>query len=280
VSASDISPALPGVTAASIEPMLAGGRWIRSAKPFPHIVATNVFTADSYARLEASFLRSIGRVLGRGYLEKHDIHGTTLLPTDTEAFAPLLSRGWHDLLAGLLGIPATGHVMCGVHHHTTGGDDGFPHNDLNPGWFDGDPQSGSVELSSPYTVDYMSGQVLAADAHPREMVRAAAVLLYLANDPWSPGVGGETGLYRTAADPVDQPVARVPPINNSLLAFECTPRSYHGFISNTRSPRNSIVMWLHRPKEEVTGRWGDDAIVPYGLRPKSRPSTRRSASDR
>jgi hypothetical protein len=52
----------------------------------------------------------------------------------------------------------------------------------------------------------------------------------------------------------------VPPINNSMLLFECTPYSYHSFISNRRSVRNCLVMWLHRPKEEVTARWGETVI--------------------
>jgi 2OG-Fe(II) oxygenase superfamily len=263
-----------------VESALANRRWLCRAKPFPHVVATNVFTTETYRRLEASFQATIDRVLGRAYLDEHDIHGTTLLPADTDAYSPLLSTGWHDMLADMLGIPATGHVMCGVHHHTIGSADGFPHNDLNPGWFDGDPRPGSVELSSPYTVDYTSGRILDERADPRERVRAAALLFYLANDPWSPGAGGETGLYRKATDPVDRPVVRVPPVNNSLLAFECTPRSYHGFISNNRSSRNSIVMWLHRTKADAISRWGEDAITSYGLRPKSRSSTRRSANDR
>jgi hypothetical protein len=265
---------------APVESMLANRRWLSRSKPFPHVVADNVFTADTYARLEASFRENLGRVLGHGYLEKHDIHGTTLLPADADAFSPLLSKGWHDLIAGVLNLRATGHVMCGIHHHAIGGAGGFPHNDLNAGWFDGDPAAGSIMLSSPYTVDYTSGRALAERAHPRETVRAAAALYYLANDPWSPGAGGETGLYRTSTDPVDRPATRVPPINNSLLAFECTPGSYHGFIGNKRSPRNSIIMWLHRPRADATSRWGDKSIVAYGLRPEPRPAARGPASDR
>jgi hypothetical protein len=277
VSASGVAPAEPVLPVEStIESAIANRRWLQRSKPFPHFVATNVFTADTYARLEASFRETLDRVRGHAYLKEHDIHGTTLLPADAGAFSPLLSRGWHDLLADVLGVQTTGHVMCGIHHHTTGSADGFPHNDLNAGWFDGDPQPGSVELSSPYTVDYTSGRALVEGASPRETVRALAILYYLANDPWSPGDGGETALYRTATDRVDRPVARVPPINNSLLAFECTPHSYHGFVSNTRAPRNSIVMWLHRSKADVTVRWGGDAIVPYGSRPKPRASTQRS----
>jgi hypothetical protein len=45
------------------------------------------------------------------------------------------------------------------------------------------------------------------------------------------------------------------------MMFECRPNSYHGFISNKRGARNSMIMWLHRPKQDVIDRWGEDAIV-------------------
>jgi 2OG-Fe(II) oxygenase superfamily len=79
--------------------------------------------------------------------------------------------------------------------------------------------------------------------------------LYLCNPDWIEGDGGETGLYGSREDPVDRPIAVVPPINNSLLMFECTPYSYHSFLSNGRSPRNSVIVWLHREKVEVLSRW-------------------------
>jgi len=96
-----------------------------------------------------------------------------------------------------------------------------------------------------------------------ETIRAVAAIFYLDNPPWSPGDGGTTGLYRNASDPVDQPAAVVPPLNNSMLAFECTPFSYHGFVSNRRHPRNSVVLWLHRSRQDVVRRWGEHAIVGY-----------------
>ena len=88
-----------------------------------------------------------------------------------------------------------------------------------------------------------------------------AVLFYLANEPWRPGDGGETALFHGAGGGIDRPAAVVPPVNNSMLAFECTPFSFHTFLSNVRTPRNSVVMWLHRPKSEVEERWTSRPIV-------------------
>jgi Rps23 Pro-64 3,4-dihydroxylase Tpa1-like proline 4-hydroxylase len=99
------------------------------------------------------------------------------------------------------------------------------------------------------------------------------MLFYLSNPPWRRGGGGSTGLYRSGDDDIRRPVASVPPLNNSMLLFECTPQSFHGFISNVRTPRNSIVMWLHQTKAQVGQLWGEGAIVPYGHSP-DRESTR------
>jgi Rps23 Pro-64 3,4-dihydroxylase Tpa1-like proline 4-hydroxylase len=97
----------------------------------------------------------------------------------------------------------------------------------------------------------------------REAVRAVAVIYYLNNPQWQPGDGGETGLYRTVRDAIEHPVAVVPPLNNSLVAFECTPGSYHTFRSNVRHPRNSVVIWLHVEKSAAIARWGESALVRF-----------------
>ncbi len=86
------------------------------------------------------------------------------------------------------------------------------------------------------------------------------MIFYLAN-PVRGVVGGETGLYRAASDPIDRPADVVPPVNNSLVAFECTPTSFHGFMSNRNAVRNCLVMWLHREKTEAIRRWGESSIV-------------------
>lgn len=249
---------------------LAHHQWQLKSEPFSHVVAHDVFTEDCYSRLAVAFRSTLASAMHRGYLEDHDIHGTTLGSHHAEMFAPLLSRAWHDRLASTFDVSATGHVLAGIHHHLVGGSEGFPHNDLNSGWFAGKPSAGEITLSSPLLLDYTSGHVLSRDLRAVDLVhtvRAVAMIFYLCNPGWRPGDGGTTALYRSAEDDMDHPVLEVPPINNSLLAFECTPESFHGFRSNTTSERNSIVLWLHRPLEYVINRWGRDAIVPYGLRP-------------
>jgi 2OG-Fe(II) oxygenase superfamily len=248
--------------------VLGERRWIRRKRPFPHVIAYDVFRPVAYRRLEEAFTELLAETADRPYMERHDIDGRTVDEELAGRFAPLLGRDFHDLLAGALGIVATGHVAVGMHHHRVGSQHGFPHNDLNPGWFRGTPSSEELVYTGPH-VDYTSGASLDGDTTvaPTETVRAASLLFYLANPPWEDGDGGVTGLYRSATDDIEHPVGFAPPLNNSILLFECTPSSFHGFIGNRRSPRNSIVMWLHRPKRDVVARWGEHAIVPYGLVP-------------
>jgi hypothetical protein len=255
--------------APELAPQLNSRRWLRRDSPFPHWVAYDVFAAPVYDRLERAFRAALDDAAGRPYLEAHDIAGRTVTSAIAPTLEPVTGRPFHDLLAGVLGLAATGHVACGLHHHEVGSSHGFAHNDLNPGWFARPAGAGEVVFSDE-GVEYSTGTPRHDDVAPLETVRAASLLYYLANPPWTPGDGGVTGLYRSEDDDIENPVASVPPINNSLLLFECRPDSFHGFVSNRRLPRNSIVMWLHRTKADLAARWGSDAIVPYGVVPPKR----------
>lgn len=256
--------------ASALRHYLLSRRWLRRSWPFPHIVAYDVFVPPVYAALVARLRQALSGLGGASYLDAHDIFGMTVSPETAAGFEPLTLRAWHDFLADLTGVRATGHVALGVHHHRLGSADGFPHNDLNLGWFAADPAVGAIELSRPDVVEYTTGIARTPGIIPRETVRAVAALFYLDNGPWRPGDGGVTALYTGGTDAAREPSLIVPPVDNSLLVFECTPTSWHGFISNRRRPRNSIIMWLHRPKSEILMRWGAGAIVPYGRRPEVR----------
>ena len=253
--------------ASTLRPYLLSRRWLRRSWPFPHVVAYDVFVPSVYQSLVARVRQALGGLANDSYLDDHDIFGMTVTPETAAGLEPLTLRAWHDLMGELTAVQATGHVALGIHHHRIGSADGFPHNDLNLGWFASDPAAGGIELSRPEAVEYTTGVARVLGLIPRETVRAVAVLFYLDNGPWMPGDGGATGLYVRSTDPTRKPALIVPPLDNSLLAFECTPASWHGFISNRHRPRNSIIMWLHRSKSEVVARWGAGAIVPYGRRP-------------
>jgi hypothetical protein len=246
--------------------LLSHRRWWRHLRPFPHVRAVNVFRPEVYAELEGAFQTWLAGSGGGSALAGHDLQGTTVTSSFEGPLRLFASTGWHQLIARTFAIDVTPHVALGLHHHRRHSQPGFPHNDLNPGWFpdaDGhDPAA--VLLADPHRVDYTSGRSIDPSAHPFKVVRAVALMFYLANPEWDPSHRGETGLYRDGRDDPAEPSASVAPHSNSLLAFECTPWSFHGFQGGGIIPRNAVVQWLHRLPDGATARWGPDVITDYG----------------
>ncbi|MBI1332728.1 MAG: 2OG-Fe(II) oxygenase [Armatimonadetes bacterium] len=254
----------------SLEGILQNRRWLYRSEPYGHYTAANVFTAEFYGEVARQYMELLGRGLSESPQEgrfsrlngNYDAYLMRFEPGQEGPLSLFTSRAWHDMVAGLFQIDATGDVDGALHHHAIGGRNGRIHNDLNPGWFISQPPHGGVNVTDPKICSYTSGKT-APGFTSRETARAVAVLFYLCNDGWRPGDGGETGLYMNEDDPIESPIGVVPPINNSLLAFECTPYSFHTFLSNRRLARNCIVMWVHRTKEETISRWGWNKVVPW-----------------
>lgn len=246
-------------------------RWQVCREPFFHMVAYNVFTPEFYAWLD----RAYGDLLALGASEasdnsrlsrsipNYDVFSMSLGPDIPAPFNVFTSREWHDAVANSVGIRTTGDVNGGFHHHSVGSKSGMVHNDMNPGWFIDSNDPYQVNLSRNDLCNYSTGRVTDNQIPVHETVRAIALLFYLCNPPWQYGDGGETGLYSYRRQPVTEPTKTIPPINNSLVLFECRPNSFHSYLCNRTSPRNSLIMWLHRPVEDVVQRWGRKAIVPW-----------------
>jgi hypothetical protein len=270
---SDIGDSPPWSTSPTFnyaEELLSSRRWGFRRDPFPHFLVQNVFREAVYSQLVAEFQQ----VLRRGFSESvdpdkfslvtgYDAYAVGFRSDPTHPFRIFVSRWWHDLIAKVTGVTATGDIRGGLHHHVPGSTNGAIHNDLNPGWFVDAPNEDGINVSNGALCSYHYGTTTNTALKPRESVRAVAVLLYLNNPTWAPGDGGETGLYHGADVPVEKPAVAIPPINNSMLVFECTPFSYHAFLSNLHHPRNSVIMWLHRPAFEAAGLWGDRKIVKW-----------------
>lgn len=244
--------------------------WVLCHDPFPHVRARSVFKEAVHRELETAFATILSGQTLSSWPEarfSRNMPGYDAAAVDFEArvgrpFSLFVSRAWHDLFARLFGIDAIGCVSGSLHHHASGSRDGVIHNDLNPGWFPSAPRGDEIVIPRGECCNYRSG-ACATNVTPLEAVRGVAIIYYLNNGEWSPGDGGETGLYRDARVASAHCVVAVPPLNNSLLAFECTPRSFHAFRSNHRSARNSVIVWLHREKTTVVSRWGHGAIVPW-----------------
>jgi hypothetical protein len=247
--------------------VLNSREWLRCSRPFPHLVARNVFKIDFYQALE----RQIRDVLDLGLSETpvsrrfsrnlpgYDAYGLGLSGTESKPAGIFLTPEWRDLLARLWGVTPTPYVFVGAHHHTPNSQDGFIHSDFNPVWF---PRAPATAIQTPVhgLCSYKTGAGRLSVEQKIEVVRGAVLIFYLANDAWQPGDGGDTGLYESAAGPVTQPAVAWPPENNTLVSFECTPSSFHTFISNTRIPRTSIIMWVHRPLEEAVRMYGEERL--------------------
>ncbi|HWM68240.1 MAG TPA: 2OG-Fe(II) oxygenase [Steroidobacteraceae bacterium] len=246
--------------------------WVLCNDPFPHIRAESVFTSAIHHELEAAF----DTILSGGQLASwpearftRNMPGYDASAVDFDIrvgwpFSLFVSRPWHDLFAGLFAVDGIRCVSGSLHHHAAGSRDGFVHNDLNPGWFAATGGGEDVVIPRGDLCNYRNGTTsVAANVTARETVRGVAIIYYLNNPEWCSGDGGETGLYRAARDAIAHCVAAVPPLNNSLLAFECSPNSLHAFRKNSRHARNCVCVWIHRRKETVLARWGSSAIVPW-----------------
>ncbi|MGW4089805.1 2OG-Fe(II) oxygenase family protein [Nocardia sp. NPDC004750] len=243
--------------------IFAHRRWIRRSRPFPHVYARDVFVPEFYQRLTEQLEQVRGKRpdLVAPVADGYSAGGIRLEDLRDGPLAVFTSREWHDLVARLGGVEPTGDVEGSVHHHGSGSPFGRPHNDLNPAWFPG-PPPGPGEVRLPDATVHTKTGARATGVVARETVRGVAVQFYLGNPGWQPGDGGETALYdHVAQGAAPQSVSLVPPLDNSLLLFEVTPRTWHTFAGNNINDRNSVLMWVHRTKADAERRWGGDKIV-------------------
>ncbi|MET7770369.1 2OG-Fe(II) oxygenase [Nocardia sp. NPDC005366] len=235
--------------------LFAHRRWIRRTGPFPHIYARDIFVADFFQRLADHYARMRRERIDRFRHVADD--GTTALGLSELRDGPLAlftSAEWHDLIAGVTGVSATGDIAGSLRHHAPGSATGATDNGLAHARFAGNtPGPGEVRCHD--DADSASGAT-------RETVRAVAMMFHLGNPGWRTGDGGELTLHaESTARGSATPALTIPPLDNSMVAFECTPRSWHTFAGGNAAGRGSVTLWLHRPREEAVQRWGADRIV-------------------
>ena len=243
------------------------GRWHQHEWPFRHYQATRVFDEATYASLTEAFLpilkASESGSEGRYRMVRSRAeYDARMLSVDAELatqFKPLFSAQWIRFLYGFFGLPYVDRLSGGLHSSNPGARTGAIHNDLCMAYFDESiDQQGPFLFPDHSRCEYYTGRKIVPDARPVPYARAVALIYYLCNDNWRPGCGGETALYGAARSGPRTVTRLVPPVNNSLLMFECSPHSYHGFITNPGMRRNSIVMWLHCTEKNAIERWGDN----------------------
>ncbi len=249
-----------------LEDILANRAWLRCACPFPHVTARNVFVPEFYRELAAGMTDILSRGLSEvpcrdrfsRSIPGYDSYGIGFHAPLDGPLSLFLSVAWRDLLCRLFGVGPTPYVFAGAHHHAPGSQNGFIHNDFNPTWF---VRAEEDTIQTPHPdCSYRTGVGRFDAASKIEVVRGAAMIFFVLNDGWQPGDGGETALYSSPTSPIAEPAIRCPPENNSLIAFECTPYSFHTFLQNRRLPRTSIIMWVHRSLEEATDKFGHERL--------------------
>jgi hypothetical protein len=240
--------------------ILLNRRWNRRLEPFPHVVARDVFIPSVVDELAVGLKEVLEVGQGVSHFGWYDALGWSFRKDTDWPLRLFLTPEWHDLVSATMGITCTGHVSGGIHSHAIGSADGTIHHDLNPVYFPETDDGGPVHVVAPDEVDYMSGEVRAPGVTAHRVVRAIALLYYVGNEEWRPGDGGATGLYGQSGTPPSRPDVAVHPVNNSLVMFECTPNSFHTFLTNTRTVRNSVIMWLHRDYDEAADRWGEQSL--------------------
>jgi hypothetical protein len=256
-----------------LEEIIQNRRWERHDHPFPYVYAQGVFTDDFYKTLEYETKNILSRGLSetpvRGHfcrnMPGYDAYGTGFNFHETTGnLSVFLTPHWHDVLGNLFGVKGTGYINAGMHHHTINSDHGFIHNDLNPVWFPTDGK-GRIRLPDFQRCNYKTGEGSLSPDEKIEVVRGVVMIYYLANDPWFEGDGGETGFYDNPHAKVNKPAAKIPPLNNSLVVYECTPTSWHSFIKNTRTPRTSVIMWIHRRMEDAVENFGEENLERWSI---------------
>jgi 2OG-Fe(II) oxygenase superfamily len=247
--------------------VISNRSWLKRQTPFDHVVAESVFIAPFYRMLE----QQLRKILERGLSEtpvpqmySRNIPGydTYALGFNRDIGPPLdifLSVEWRCMMSNLFGVGVTPYFMIGSHHHAPQSLSGFVHNDSNPMWFKRSNCS-AIQMPESDSCNFKTGAGPLRDHEKIRVVRSVALIFFLLNDGWRPGDGGETGLFARDAAGILRPIQTVPPLNNSLIAFECTPQSYHAFLSNRRLSRTSIVMWTHRTIQEFDDKFGTERL--------------------
>lgn len=216
-------------------------------EPFPHIVVDNFFKPEIYKALCEKFNEVKARGLSnekRGEYSKFhafdmDYDGYLYIPSATlEPTNPLrlfYSLEWNAFFSKVFKQFTTFETTFALHHHPAGDKTGFVHHDFSKKQF--------RKYSS------LPNGVISTerDGNTEHRRRAISLLIYLNNEEWQEGDGGETGIYNKDGT---QLLKKIPPVNNRLFAFQTSPVSMHAFQSN-RKARNCMVQWFHIPFEPL-----------------------------
>jgi hypothetical protein len=237
-------------------------RFTVSSYPYNHLIVEDCFDEATQYGLAAACndLVRLGKPIG-----KVGEHGDLIY--DALNYAPAVeqirqlpisvfaSAALKNLIVDVFDIALDENFMLGVHRHEPPSRDGWSHTDFAIVSFpDSPPNFGGQRLYSTSSGCNYSDDSKHRQPESLKTARSVACLYFTANEPWSPGMGGETGIYLPDGTTL---VAAVPPKNNLLLAFEISPLSFHGYRGSATMQRNSFIWWYHSAPGYLLARHAD-----------------------
>ena len=220
----------------------------RLTKEFRHLLSAGVTEDTPVAGL---FHRSEAQV---GEL-RYGAYTRQLGDLAAGPFSIFYTKFVYDFIRSHFSFATDGGIQGAIHHHRPGSPSGWVHNDFHNCNFVAKLNHEGLNPWTPGTT-YQYGY----DQRPEiiKCYRSIAILYYFGNEPWQEGDGGETCFFRSRS--WDDMFLKIPPINNTLVAFEVTPNSWHAFASNARNERNSVAMWYHSSHDVSLQRFG---VLPH-----------------
>lgn len=221
-----------------------------SSYPFNYLVVEEVFESVLAVSLSSLFrelivdARGIGKVGEVGELVYDALNFTPRIEhVRHTALAWLASAELSEMISSIFNIRLDENFMIGMHRHNPGSRPGWPHTDFAVVSFpDEPPNVGGLRYFREDNGCHYADDTRDRQPNSLKTARAIACLYFTANPDWQPDMQGETGIY---AELGKRLVSRIPPKNNSLLAFEISPLSYHAFMGSPKVQRNSYIWWYH-----------------------------------
>jgi hypothetical protein len=215
--------------------------------PFPHLVIENFLKPEIYEALCQQFNEIKKRGLSRDKTDNREQFHAFDMNYDGYVYKPsgtvdpknplslFYSLAWNSFFSKLFDQFTTFETTFAFHHHPAGDRTGFVHHDYSDKRFNSNSS--------------LSNGMIWDNQEPCDLVRRRiiSILFYLNNDVWKLGDGGETGIYSADQKKL---LKTVPPINNSIFAFQTSQRSMHAFQGN-KTERNSFVQWFHIPPDLI-----------------------------
>jgi hypothetical protein len=228
--------------------------------PYNYFHSLDYLNDAEYHNLEGHFLKYLQGKASAHRNQNYDAEIYTFQAEDLEWLSCLVKPDHLKFLADVFGIKINNFIDAAIHINRPNNKTGWVHTDFSPGWFPTQEGIDRLALPDMKKVDYRTGELF-DNCKPFKAIRSIASIFFIGND-WNIGDGGEVGVYESQVQNPNFPTIQIPPVSNSLFSFECSPHSFHSFITNKKF-RNSIIFWCHSDIEEVKKRWPLSRLSSY-----------------